>query len=75
MMLLPKLLYLFIRYSTYISPHTLSVVQIMINYYIWSYRKPRGLLQVLMRPKTLGGVGTPNLQNYHLTTLLTQLKF
>lgn len=43
--------------------------------FIWNGKKPRVAFSILTANKDLGGMGLPDIRNYHYASLLDQMKF
>lgn len=73
MNVLPRILYLLQMIPIHIPPSFFKVYRQLCSKFLWSDHTHRISYTQLTRPKHLGGIGLPNLQNYQIATLLTRI--
>lgn len=70
---LPKLLYILQTIPIHVLPSFFKTYRQLCSNFLWSDRTHRISYNQLSRPKHLGGVRLPNLQNYQTAALLTRI--
>lgn len=75
LMILPKLLYLFRTDTIFLSTGYIKALQTIVNRFIWKNKKPWSPMHVMTSAKQFGGIGAPDLRNYYLASILSQLQF
>uniref|UniRef100_A0A8C5QKS0 Reverse transcriptase domain-containing protein n=1 Tax=Leptobrachium leishanense TaxID=445787 RepID=A0A8C5QKS0_9ANUR len=73
MTVLPKFLYLFQTIPITIPSSIFSSLKTIFLKFIWGDNRPRIAYDVLVRPKSGGGLGLPHLELYYDAALLTRL--
>lgn len=70
---LPRLLYMLQTIPIHVPPSFFKTYRQICSNFLWSDRPHRISYNQLIRQKHLGGIGLPNLRNYHTATLLTRI--
>lgn len=75
MFLLPKLLYLFRALLIQLPVSFYNNMQRSLSKFIWDSKKARTTHSILIKHRKVGGMGIPDIRDYHIAAILDQLKF
>lgn len=74
MQILPKILYYFRSLPIPLPSKFFKQTTTKLKHFIWNGKKTRVAFSILTTTKDLGGMGLPDIRNYHYASLLDQIK-
>lgn len=74
MLLLPKLLYLYHALPIQIPTSFFRAVSCALGAYVWLGKRPRCPYHILIKHRKVGGMGFPDMKDYHVAVVLDQLR-
>lgn len=74
MITLPKLLYIYRALPIAIPDSFFSTLKRTISSFVWLKWKPRCPYATSMKQKSTGGMGFPDVKDYHVAVILDQIK-